>query len=98
MRAREIGLRLFTATAAATCAFTVAWIAWGLATPGDYFANGSPFAMPTLALAIVLGLVAGFLLAARYRIAVALALLLCLGFWFVAPSDWWVTPPPRAAL
>jgi hypothetical protein len=84
--------RLLTAFALGACGFTLAWVAWGLVTPGDYFANGSGLFEPTVLVAIVGGLIAGFKLPARWRIAAVLLTVLCVCFWLFVPSDWWVKP------
>jgi hypothetical protein len=38
---REVALRVLTAIASAFCMMTLCWIGRALATPGDFFANGS---------------------------------------------------------
>lgn len=73
-------------------AFTLAWIAWGLATSGDSFPPGSPLFFPSVALAVVIGAGLGWLLygygrPARYALAVSLALVAA--FWGFVPDGWW---------
>jgi hypothetical protein len=52
--------RLLNSALAAFCSFTLVWIAWGIATPGDYFANGGDSLYPSLGLASVGGMIIGF--------------------------------------
>ncbi len=92
MHRREISVRSLTAVAVAASAFTLLDVAWGFATPGDYFANGSALYVPTVLLATVAGLVAGFLLPARLRVIAVLATLVSVCYWVFVPSDWWVKP------
>jgi hypothetical protein len=83
----------------AFCVFTLAWIAWGLTTPGDFFANGNPACMPTLAAAVVVGLALGHYAGRRRSLRwgmVAVAILFVV-FWVFAPEGWWAKGPPHAA-
>lgn len=82
--------------ASALTACTVAWIAWGLATPGDYFANGNPLSYVSVVLAGALGLFAGYRRRSpRYRGIVLAAALFALLFWLTAPDGWWAHGPPH---
>lgn len=75
---------------------TLCWIAWGLMTPGDFFANG---AIVLLGITLIGAAALGGYLASRIRSralrVVLLALSsLCVAFWIVAKSGWWASPPP----
>jgi len=78
--------------------FTLCWIAWGLASRGDYFAQGSPLVWATLAAAAGggawLGLRGRSMLP---RVALALAALAFALFWLAVPDGWWAVPPPPKA-
>lgn len=88
-------VRVLLIAAGALAAGSVTWILWGVLTPGDYFAGGSPAVWPTLAVAGLGGAVA----AARVRSRWAAALLLLSAallsaFWIVVPDGWWASSPP----
>lgn len=89
------GLRVLRTSAAAFVGLTAGWILVGLLTPGDYHAQGSPFAW-----LVLLGLGVGAAsLGARRRSRVATVVLgvgvaLSLLFWFGAPNGWWAKGPP----
>jgi len=69
---------------------TGCWAFWGCMTPGDLFANGSPLVFPSLLVAVLIGLVAGYKLQAKlFCAAVWFALLLSLAFWLLVPDGWW---------
>jgi hypothetical protein len=74
---------------------TSTWIFWGLRTPGDFFANGSSFVFPSLGVGSLLGAFSGWTAHPRRRIAFAIAALLCVAFWTLAPNGWWAKAPPR---
>lgn len=90
-----LGSRALGAVLGAFAAVTAAWIAWALATPGDYFGNGSALVIPSFGGAVVLGSAFGFFARARFRKVLVVAGALGLCYWAFAPSDWWVHPPPR---
>ncbi len=74
---------------------TGCWVGWGLATPGDLFANGSPLLDPTLGLSIGLGAWAGFRFRSVWvRGPILLAAVAALSFHLFVPDGWWATPPP----
>lgn len=74
---------------------TGTWIFWGLLTPGDFFANGSSFVFPSIGVGSLLGAFSGWTAHPRRRIAFAIAGLLCVAFWTLAPDGWWAKRPPR---
>ena len=82
-------LRVVGGLLGAAALFTGVWIAWGLATPGDYFGNGSAFVKPTLALGAAVGFIAGFVAVGRWRFVVYSAAAVSASFWVLAPSGWW---------
>src|SRR5947209_15726947 len=68
---------------------------WGLATPGDLFANGNPLLYPTLLLATGVGAWVGFRLNGSWVRGLILAALAgALWFHLFVPDGWWATPPP----
>jgi hypothetical protein len=83
---------------AALGAFTVAtfcWIAIGLVTPGDFFANGSRLiVIPLVLAAAVGGYVAWRTRSRALRIALIVVSAMCAYFWIAVPSGWWASPPP----
>jgi hypothetical protein len=83
------------ATAGLLVFSTINWLLWGLATPGDYFANGSTWLIGSSFLFGAFGLFVG----ARIRQRKGKTLLLvcaaaCLLFWGLARNGWWAHPPP----
>ena len=92
--------RILTSLAGAFSGFTLCWVGWGRATPGDFFANGSSLLAPTLVGSLLVG---GTLGAFGYRrkgaIVVALLAATALMFWVFVPDGWWAhplrPPPPR---
>lgn len=92
--AQQVSLRLLGAMLSAVCLFTAAWVVWGFATPGDYFANGSSLLLPTLVLATAVGLIAGFRASGRVRTVFLVAAVVSACFWIFIPAGWWATPPP----
>ena len=91
-------IRAGLAILACASATTVAWIVVGLLTPGDYWANGSWFALPFLALAAGAGAFLGAKVRRRaVRIVVIVAGTLSGLFWTTVPSGWWAKGPPPAA-
>lgn len=76
---------------------TINWLLWGLATPGDYFANGSSLLMVSAFLVGAFGVYVGARIRSkRQRILMMVGTLACLLFWGLARSGWWAHPPPPA--
>jgi hypothetical protein len=76
---------------------TLNWLVWGLATPGDYFANGSTLLMVTSLLLGGLGVFVGARLRGRkWKILMLVGTVTCLLFWGLASNGWWAHPPPPA--
>jgi hypothetical protein len=74
---------------------TGCWAFWGLITPGDFFANGSPLLYPSLLAALVIGAWAGFNTHNLWLRALIVAVLLAaVCFHVFAPLGWWVKSPP----
>jgi hypothetical protein len=72
---------------------TAAWVGWALATPGDYFANGSSWLFPSVGAACLVGLAAGWAAARGLaRLLIVLLSLASLCYWVFAPSGWWSHP------
>lgn len=74
---------------------TVAWIAWGLFTPGDFFAFGNPWLVITLGIAAIS--TARLSMRVRSRggwVALAAVALCCAVFWGVVKDGWWASSPP----
>jgi hypothetical protein len=85
-----------SAAAAALALSTACYVHWGLLTPGDSFANGSPFFLPTFLAAFVIGGVVGYKSqAVGLRALVFVAAICAACFWLLVPDGWWVNPPPR---
>ncbi len=95
MAASRFGIALNMAASALT-ACTALWIVWGLATPGDYFANGNPLVIVSVALAGAAGLALGYRRRSpRYRGIVLGLAVFALLFWLSVPNGWWAHGPPR---
>jgi hypothetical protein len=89
------GWRLLFALMGAFSGATLGWVAWGILTPGDSFANSHPFVeVSVLALAVVGGYAAFKRSSRRVRIAAAMSTAACAAFWLAAPDGWWAKPPP----
>lgn len=77
---------------------TPTWIAWGIFTPGDFFANGSPLVTVTLLAAGMGGTLLGWTAVSRWsRGALLVLAALSLAFWALAPNGWWARRPPQPA-
>ena len=94
-RYQDMGIRLLSSLLCAFLLYTIAWVACGLLTPGDYFANGSGFAEVSLMLAVVIGLIAGFRASPRWRIVIFAGSIASLCFWIFVPDGWWAHGPLR---
>jgi hypothetical protein len=82
-----IGLRLLFALMGAFTGATLGWIGWGTMTPGDAFANGSPFVDVTLWGLGILGGYGAFKGSSRsLRLATTAASLSCAVFWVAVPD------------
>jgi hypothetical protein len=74
---------------------TACWAAWGLATPGDYFANGNLLCLPTLLGAVAIGAWVGYRFDfAWVRGPIILLVVWALYFHAFVPDGWWGKPPP----
>ena len=75
---------------------TLAWILFGLFTPGDFFAGGRVIVGPVVlgagGLGSWLGARAG---STAPRVTIVVLALLCILFWVAAPDGWWASRPPR---
>jgi peptidoglycan/LPS O-acetylase OafA/YrhL len=81
--------------AGALAAASVAWLIWGLTTPGDYFGGGNPALWFTLVAAALCGGYGATRIHSRWGAAALLfAAALCILFWVAAPDGWWASPPP----
>ena len=77
--------------------FTAAWFAWAIATPGDFFASGSPWLSLTLGAAAVSGGTVDWRVRSKAGVIGFIAITLCCAaFWIAAPDGWWASPPPTA--
>jgi hypothetical protein len=92
MQVPGIPIRVLMVALAAFCLGTICWIAWGLETPGDYFANGSVMVDPTLIAAVLAGLFVGW--KARMRVVISCATIASLCFWLFVRDGWWAHAPP----
>jgi hypothetical protein len=72
---------------------TAAWVGWALATPGDYFANGSSWLFPSIGVACLVGLAAGFPARGLARLLIVLLSVASLCYWIFVPSGWWSHGP-----
>ena len=93
-------IRSLFAIAGAFIVFSAVWVAWGILTPGDYFANGSRWALWELRISPLAGANIGYL-GSKYRMGryVLLALMVAVIVFFIsAPNGWWLkglpSPPP----
>ena len=69
---------------------TLCWILWGLLTPGDFFANGSSYLMPSLCIAAIIGFVLGWKFEKGAQKAIVIGFVASLCFWLFVPAGWWV--------
>jgi hypothetical protein len=76
---------------------TLAWVVWGVTTPGDYFANGALLSVGlSVAFAGVIGLILGWRAKGRIARAAILAVaILSTAFWCLAQEGWWAKAPPK---
>ena len=78
---------------------TGAWIAWGYFTPGDYFANGSSWLLPSLLATSIGGALFGFIAQAALVRGFIVAMVVCaVAFWLFAADGWWAHNPPQKPL
>jgi len=84
--------RALMAALGAFCFLTVCWAAWGWATPGDDFANGSPLVFVTMVGASLVGLAAGWSAKGPVRLLIALLSGAALCYWASVPTGWWSHP------
>ena len=75
---------------------TLAWIVWGVTTPGDYFANG---AVLSVGLSVVFAGIIGVILGWRAkghiaRTAILALAILSTAFWCLVRDSWWAKAPP----
>ena len=88
-------MRVLFALLGAFVGGTVCWIAWGVLTPGDLFANGSPMLWVTLVAAVaVLGFAGLKARSKAGRIVLVVLTLACGLFWIAARDGWWAKAPP----
>jgi hypothetical protein len=85
--------RFLSAAVGAFVLFSLSWILWGLATPGDFFGNRSAFVNPTLGAAALVGLGLGFKAVGRWRQVIYACGLVSACFWVAVPSGWWARGP-----
>jgi len=90
---REVALRVLTAIASAFCLMTLCWIGWAFATPGDFFANGSSWLLPSEIGAGIVGLVLGWWTLGRWRFIAAACSAAGILYWVLVPTGWWAHPP-----
>jgi hypothetical protein len=90
---REVALRVLTAIASAFCMMTLCWIGWALATPGDFFANGSSWMLPSEIGAGIVGLVLGWWAIGLWRFIAAVCSAAGILYWVLIPTGWWAHPP-----
>jgi hypothetical protein len=89
------GARAFWSLCGVFTGATACWIVSGVATPGDYFGNGSPWLWLALFACGAAGGYAAFKARSkRFRVALSVAALACAIFWLAAPEGWWAKPPP----
>jgi hypothetical protein len=89
--------RAFWSVCGGCVAATACWMVWGLATPGDYFASGSPWLWFSLLASGATGGYAAFKARSkRFRVALLLLGLACAIFWLAVRNGWWVKSPPSA--
>ena len=94
MHSNRTILRVVTAVLTGFCLFTVTEIIWGLLTPGDYFANGSPLVIPSEIVSLILGLYIGFRASGRLRVGIFAVSFACVCYWTFVPEGWWAKAPP----
>jgi hypothetical protein len=73
--------------------FTACWVICGWLTPGDFFANGSPWADISQLVTLLAGAIVGYKAKSVWlRTAILIAGIASLCFWFLVPDGWWVKP------
>jgi hypothetical protein len=93
MSARDISIRSAASLLSAFELFTLVWILWGYFTSGDFFGNGSALVTPSLAIAGIIGLIAGFRAKGWWSILILGISIASLCFWIFAPDGWWAHEP-----
>ena len=87
--------KIAAGTLGALSLFTTVWVGWELAAHGDSMGN-SGAALPSLFGAVLIGFALGFRFGATALFYLLVVLgLASLAYWFLVPSGWWITPPPR---
>jgi hypothetical protein len=87
-------LRLLLTVSGCLAAASLAWMMWGLLSPGDYFAGGNPTVWGTLLIAGMGGGYMGSRLEARGPAMLLLVIAaFCVGFWLIVPDGWWAAAP-----
>jgi len=88
-------MRVLFALLGAFVGGTSCWIVWGVLTPGDLFANGSPLLWVTLVAAVAVLGFAGLKARSKVGRGVLVVLALACGlFWIAARDGWWAKAPP----
>jgi hypothetical protein len=89
----DVASRALMAILTAFCLTTICWIGWAWATPGDFFANGSPWLAPSEIAAGVVGLVVGWAAQGRWCLLIIVRSAASLYYWVFVPTGWWSHPP-----
>jgi hypothetical protein len=76
------------------CVFSIVEIIWGYFTPGDYYANGCRWVVPSFWLASFVGFGSGWYGNNRiFRIVVAVISFAAIAYWVFVPDGWWAHEP-----
>jgi hypothetical protein len=92
-------IRILLGIAGAFIGLTLSWVLVGLATPGDYFGNGSTAIYVGVVASAVTGGALGFHIRPRgLRAALVTVGIVCALFWMTSRRGWWAkhAPPPPA--
>ena len=75
---------------------TLAWIIWGVTTPGDYLGDGAGLSVGiSVAFAGIIGIVLGWRAKGHIARAAILTLaILSTAFWCLVRDGWWAKAPP----
>lgn len=93
-RVPEMARQAFFGLLGGFVSLTLCRIGWGMATPGDYFGNGSRWVSVSLMVCAAAGLVIGSVWKSRaFRITISALAIAMVLFWTLARADWWVKPP-----
>ena len=94
-RDHRFAVGLLLALTGAFVGVTSAWILWGLLSPGDFFASGTPWLVVTLGVAAISVGTMAVRVRSKFGLRALVAITICCAaFWGLARNGWWASSPP----